>query len=276
MNTLLKAVLISLWLPVLVLAVSLARFGTGFVTAPAEGYATLATQLGVGWLGVYTLDHGPDAAQTPFRPLVRDLLSRAGHPRGGGLYRRRPVRRSRCSQLPHIPVHPRNHRLFRDADRQGRQQWQPEQGQAGGLGGQAPSQQGVTHRDGNRFLTGTELNKGAGQQPAPLFCHPLATKGHEWLLILGSRWRWQQVVHRQLQVGQGHRANGFAPPVDVVLGVTLRPRFGEPLNAIAGKVQHQGFRDVVASVEMRLNAPVVVEAGIGHLDMTSSTSSGPG
>ena len=55
MNTLLKAVLISLWLPVLVLAVSLARFGTGFVTAPAEGYATLATQLGVGWLGVIPL-----------------------------------------------------------------------------------------------------------------------------------------------------------------------------------------------------------------------------
>ena len=54
-NTLAKAVLISLWLPVLVLAVSVARFGAGFVTAPEEGYATLATQLGIGWLGVIPL-----------------------------------------------------------------------------------------------------------------------------------------------------------------------------------------------------------------------------
>lgn len=55
MNTIFKAVLISLWLPALVLVVSVARFGSGFVTAPEEGYATMATQLGIGWLGVIPL-----------------------------------------------------------------------------------------------------------------------------------------------------------------------------------------------------------------------------
>ena len=54
-NTLFKAVLISLWLPALVLAVSVARFGSGFVTAPEEGFVTLATQLGIGWVGVIPL-----------------------------------------------------------------------------------------------------------------------------------------------------------------------------------------------------------------------------
>lgn len=55
MNTIFKAVLISLWLPALVLVISVARFGSGFVTAPEEGYATMATQLGIGWLGVIPL-----------------------------------------------------------------------------------------------------------------------------------------------------------------------------------------------------------------------------
>ena len=55
MNTLIKAVLISLWLPVLVLAVSVARFGAGFVTAPAEGYVTMASQLGIGWVAAIPL-----------------------------------------------------------------------------------------------------------------------------------------------------------------------------------------------------------------------------
>lgn len=54
-NTLVKAILLSLWLPVLVLAVSVARFGSGFVTAPDEGYLTLAAQLGIGWLGAIPL-----------------------------------------------------------------------------------------------------------------------------------------------------------------------------------------------------------------------------
>ena len=55
MKTLFKAVLFSLWLPVLVLAVSVARFGAEFVTGPSEGYVTMALQLGIGWLGAIPL-----------------------------------------------------------------------------------------------------------------------------------------------------------------------------------------------------------------------------
>ena len=55
MGTLVKAVLLSLWLPILVLAISAARFGTDFVTSPAEGYSTMALQLGIGWLAAIPL-----------------------------------------------------------------------------------------------------------------------------------------------------------------------------------------------------------------------------
>ena len=55
MSKLFKAVLLSLWLPALLLVVAVVRFGPGFVTEPAEGYAAMGMGLAWAWLAAIPL-----------------------------------------------------------------------------------------------------------------------------------------------------------------------------------------------------------------------------
>ena len=54
-NTILKTFLFALWLPVLVVAVSLARFGADFFSSRPEAFGPMTLQLALGWVAAFPL-----------------------------------------------------------------------------------------------------------------------------------------------------------------------------------------------------------------------------